>query len=287
MSIDFSALQNALIAIQSGVQSFFNNIWSSVGQIVNTGQGLYAGLVHFGSALWDSIIKFGQSIENGLVNAFTAIGEHLRASFDTLGSWISQATKWVGDGLTWIGTKISEIGKWIWDGLNYVYNQLVGLITYAWNALVNTAEFYSRAIQNWWGSVTTGINAWWTNTIVGVRGKIRESIMASITISTTWKAAEGLLDPEKFNFFEEGGFKGMLSGLGKIIAAPILGMLVGSIIDAMIPSPHTNIFPLLPNMPTLPQTTPPQLTVGKLGVTKPIIETISENVVVQINPVVG
>jgi hypothetical protein len=151
---------------------------------------------------------------------------------------------------------------------------------------VNTAEFYSRAIQNWWGSVTTGINAWWTNTIVGVRSKIRETIMASIAISATWKAAEGLLDTDKHNFLEEGGLMSFLGGLGKIIAAPVLGMFVGGIIDAMIPTPHTNIFPLLPTMPTY-QATPPQLTIGRPGTTKPIVETITETSEVHINPVVG
>lgn len=286
MSVDFSALWNAINAVISGIQGFFNGVWAVVQNITNTGQGIFAGLASFGSSIWDAFVKFGESLRDGFVNAFTSLGEWFRNAFNTLGSWLNEAFKWIKSGLETIGGHLYNFGKWLYDGLVYVYNLIASALTTLWNAIQNFFSGVATALQTWWGNVTRAINLWWTANITSFRRKLRDSIFASLTISAAYKAAEKVLDPDKLDLFGEGGYRKLFGGVAQILLSPFVALIPAAIIDAMIPTPSTSVFPLIPELPTFTYT-PTPITTPQVRVSRPIEETISEYAEVSIRPIIG
>jgi len=254
MSFDLSWLWNLLNNIASTIQSWFSSLWSATQNIVNTGQGIFSGLVAFGSQIWDAIIKAFQTLGEWISSAFSWIYNGLKYVSDVLGQWISTAFNWIGSGLNWIAQQIYNFGQWLWNGLcwigDVIRNALIGL----WNWITNTISGIATAIGNWWSGVINGINAWFTNLLKVFRQKIVTTIMADIAISGMWKAGERILNPTKLKDIGYG-----LLGIG---LSPLIGYAIGKFIDALVPLPSTEPYPLIPSISGFAYT-PPSLDITR------------------------
>jgi len=249
LSFDLSWLWETLNSIVSTMQNWFSGIWSQAQYIVNTGQGIFSGLVSFGSQLWDAITKAFSAFGEALYNAFNWIWQGLVGLGNALGGWISQAYQWLASGLQWVASQIYNFGQWLWNGIlwigDMIRNSLVGL----WNWIVNTLSGIASAIGSWWASVINGINAWFTNLLKTFRQKIVTTIMVDVGITGMWKAGERILNPTSI--------KDIGYGLLGLALSPIIGYTIGKFIDAIVPLPATETYPLIPSITGFEYTPPP------------------------------
>jgi hypothetical protein len=266
MAFDLSWLWNIINTIVSTVQSWFQSLWTVAQNITNTGQGIFSGLVALGAQLWDAIIKSLSAFGEWLYKQFEWIYDGIKYLADTFGSWISSAISWVGSSLGWIAQQIYNFGNWLYNGIVYVWNWIVNAVTGLWNALVSWFSGLANAISSWWGSVIGGVNSWFTNLLKGFRQKIVQTIMADITIAGAWKAGERVLHSQKLS---DVGY-----GLMGIMVSPLVGALIGEIVNAVVPMPSTSTYPLIPDInalaytpPTLQVATPTEKPAPSVGVT--------------------
>jgi phage-related protein len=249
MSIDLSWLWNTIQSLYGAVQNFLDLIWSVLQNIVNTGQGIYAGFAALASAIWDAFIRGLDTLGNWVKQAF----EWIYSGLDALGKWLGQnigvAIGWIGSGLTWIGSQIYNFGAWLFNivltGWNYLINTLQGL----WDALTTWFSGIVNAIPAWWNSVADSINTWFSSLLNTFRQKFITMLTANIAIATAWKAAERMTQPNRWQDIAW-GFVG-------VALAPVAGYFVATIADMFVPTPATTPYPLIPTMPTLTFTPPP------------------------------
>jgi len=193
VTVDLSWLWEALQEVVTAIQDFFNQIWSQVQQISNTGQGLFSGLATLGSALWDAIYKFGQWIWQSLSNIPNAI---------------YSAFQWIYNGVIWIGGQISLA---IQNVLNFIYNVFGNIY---------------NAIRNWLGGFRDSINTWFSNLIVGFRAKLKKSIMANISIYGMWKSMEKLVEnPSTKTFMLVAVSPFLFTAMGTVVSETIDAMI--------------------------------------------------------------
>jgi hypothetical protein len=248
MAFDLSWLWNTINNIVGTIQSWFQSLWTVAESIVNTGQGIFSGLIAFGSQLWDAFIKGLSAFGEWLYKQFQWIYDGIKYWVDVFGTWISNAISWIGSGISWIAQQIYNFGNWLYNGLVYIWNWIVNTVTGLWNALVSWFSGLANAISSWWASVIGGVNLWFTNLLKGFRQKIVQTIMADITITGAWKAGERILASRKLSDI---GY-----GLIGIMVSPIVGALIGEIVNAVVPMPSTPIYPLIPDINPLAYTPP-------------------------------
>lgn len=247
MAIDFSWLINACNAIVTNINSFFSGIWSSVGQIVNVGQGVYAGLVNFGAWLYQGLVDAFKWIWDGL----TAVGNYLWQGLMSIGTGILNA-------FTWIGTQLYNFGQWLWAGIQGFANMILNGIIYIANSVYG---FFVSVYNTLWTFIVgfkTSIDQWWHDTIVGFRTKLKQSIMFSVTTDIVWKSSHTIPDRlmSAKNMNEMG--TGLIGALGAIIVAPITGFLLAEMLDLMVPTPTSTIYKVTPDLGAM-SLTPPTL----------------------------
>jgi len=264
MAFDLSWLWELLNRIVSTMQAWFTSLWTVTQNITNTGQGVFSGLVAFGSQLWDAFIKGVDTLGKWLYDTFKWFYDGLVYVANTFGQWVNTAFSWIGSGVSWLAQQLYNFGNWIYNTLKYVYEWLTYTVVAIWNNIVTWFSGIATAIGTWWGSVISGINTWFTNLLKMFRQKIITTIEADLTISMAWKGAERFLSPQKLSDF---GY-----GLAGIIASPIIGRLVGVIVDAVVPLPSTSSYPLIPDIsgftytpPTLTVTPPTEPTPPEMG----------------------
>ncbi len=260
MSFDLSWLWNTLNSIGQTILSWFQGIWDAVESIVNVGQGIFAGLVAFGSQIWDAITKGVSVIGEWIYNAFKWIYDGLAYWASKFGEWIYNALSWIGSGIAWIAQQIYNLGAWIYNSLVYVWNWVVNTIIGIWNNITSWFSGIANAISSWWSSIINGINTWFTNLLKTFRQKFVATITADIAIAGAWKSAERLLHASNV--------KDIGYGLLGILASPLVGAMVGSIVDAVTPKPSSSPYPLIPDITGLAYTPP------TLEVTPPIEPTM-------------
>jgi len=232
--------------------TWFTDLWTSTTQIVNTGQGIFAGLVAFGSQLWDAIIKGLSALGTWIGTAFKWMRDGLRDLGTNLGAWIGKAFEVVGAAISWVAQQIYNFGHWLYNSLKFVWNWLINAMLGIWEGIKDFFAGVATALKNWWGTVTTTVNTWWTNAIKGFRNKMRDIILANITIMGVWKSMEKIWNAKST--------KDYAFGMIGIIASPIAGHFAGRIIDSVIPVPTTTVFPLIPTIEGF-EYTPPSITI--------------------------
>jgi hypothetical protein len=254
MAFDLSWLWNIINSIVSAVQSWFQSLWSEAQNITNTGQGLFAGLVALGAQLWDAITKAFNTIGEWFYNAFNWIYSGFKYVADTFGSWLSNAISWIGSGISWVAQQIYNFGNWLYNGIVFVWNWIVNALTALWNALTSWFSGITNTLSSWWSNVVTGINTWFTSLLKVFRQKIIQTITADIAIAGAWKAGERILHSQSL--------KDVGYGLLGILASPLVGALIGGIVDSVVPSPATSTYPLIPDITPLTYT-PPSIVIEK------------------------
>ena len=252
MYYDMGWLWNTLQSISESINEWFGDIWTQATNISNTGQGIYMGLVAFGSQIWDALVKFAEIFGEWFKKAFKYIREGLENLGETLGAWIGDAFKTVGAAISWIANQIYNFGNWLYNSLKFGVNWIMNALTAAWEGIVNFFSGVSNALGTWWGTVTTTVNTWWTDLIKGFRNKIRDTIIADFTIMGAFKGME--------RFWSAQSVKDVGFGIMGLVASPIAGYFAGRIIDAVIPIPTTEVYPLIPTIGGF-EYTPPLITI--------------------------
>jgi hypothetical protein len=252
MGFDLSWLWEFLNSIGSTINSWFSTIWTQAVNIINTGQGIFSGLIAFGSQLWDAILKFGETVGQFFQDAYNYLATGITNAFNVFGQWLNNAFTFLSEGVTWIGNQLYNFGNWFYNSVLYIWNWIVNTATGIWTALTEWFSGVATALGTWWGSVTTSINTWWSNLLIGFRNKIITTIQADIAISMAWKASERILNPSKL---EDVGY-----GLFGMVASPLVGRLLGELVNAIVPMPATTTYPLIPTIGGFSYT-PPSLNI--------------------------
>ena len=252
MYYDMGWLWNTLTSISESINEWFGDIWTQATNISNTGQGIFMGLVAFGSQLWDALVKFAEIFGEWFRKAFKYIRDGLENLGETLGAWIGDAFKTVGAAISWIANQIYNFGNWLYNSLKFGVNWIMNALTAAWEGIVNFFSGVSNALGSWWGTVTSTVNQWWTDLIKGFRNKIRDTIIADFTIMGAFKGME--------RFWSAQSVKDVGFSIMGLVVSPIAGYFAGRIIDAVIPIPSTEVYPLIPSIAGF-EYTPPSITI--------------------------
>lgn len=233
MAIDFSWLITALQNIAANIGAFFEGIWGQVQNIVNTGQGIFSGLVNFGGWLYQ-----------GLVDAFTWIWKGL--------SVVGDAFKWIGDRFrdawNYLSDNIFKVGQWLWSGIQGFANQVVNGANFI---AVSINSFFIEIWNNIYDSVISyksAIDAWWAGIMITIRGKMKQSIVFSVTSYVAWNSMTRIPQAKSLS--------DLLYGLGGILLAPIPAVLISEMIDVLVPIPSTTTFKITPDLGALKATPP-------------------------------
>ena len=246
---DLSWLWEILKSIVDTIKDWFSKIWETAQNITNTGQGLFAGLSAFGSALWDAIVSFGEMLSGGFLYAF----DKLKKGLENLGSYIWGAflsgLQAIGSGLGWIANQLYGFGKWLYNGFSWVVkvigNVIAGIVDWFGTVLSQMLS----TLGSWYDNLRTGINQWFTGLFTAFRRKLKQSIVASLTITVSYRSLERL--PEAKNLLD----------YVKVMANPVIGYLgsyfIAEMIDKLIPMPSTSVFEVCPPI-SLPSYTPPK-----------------------------
>ncbi len=238
----------------SSITNFFSGISDTVNAIVNTGQGIWAGLSSFGAFIAQGFKWVAESF----IDAFSKFGEWiwkgLEALGKTFGEWLSTAYTYIANALAVIGNAFYTFGNWIWNGLSWFVDNLINLLESAWNFLVNLFSKIWEGIVNWWSGVTSYVNQWFTSLVVNFRKKLKTIIMADMSVYLTWKSAERITAIRSAS--------DIFTAFAGIVSAPIIGYLASEIISSFIPEIGTEPIELIPQMPLFTWT-PPTLSVPR------------------------
>ena len=252
MTYDMGWLWKTLDSITGTISDWFSGLWTQAQSVTNTGQGIFMGLVAFGSQIWDALVKFAEIFGEWFKKAFKYIREGLENLGETLGAWIGDAFKTVGAAISWIANQLYNFGNWLYNSLKFGVNWIMNALTAAWEGIVNFFSGVSNALGSWWGTVTSTVNQWWTDLIKGFRNKVRDTIIADFTIMGAFKGMERFWAANKTSDF---GY-----AVISLVASPVVGYFAGRVIDAVIPIPSTDVYPLIPSIAGF-EYTPPSITI--------------------------
>jgi hypothetical protein len=251
--LDLSWLWNWITSVIDQIRQFFSNLWSDIQQISNTGQGLFAGLASLGSAIWDAIKSFGDKVRS----AFEFI--------ENLGSRIKEGLEKFGE---WIYSALGSIPRAIYSGLMWVWNGIVNFGRQAARAIRGAlswikglfVEIYTK-FKTFISDLRTSVNSWWTSLIVSVRKKLKQSIVATLSITLAWKAAE--------RFMRNPSAKSFAAAIGMPIAGAFIGEILGSVVEALVPIPSTVPLELIPSI-AMPDITVPEPSIEEVETPVPL-----------------
>ena len=256
MSFDFSWFWDALTSISSTIQNFFTSLWSQVQNISNTGQGILYGLTTFGTQIWDAIVRWASTFGEWFHKAF----ERFKEGLENLGNWLGQTIGYglqvIGSAISWISGQIYNFGNWLWNGILWIGQQISNIFTDIWNWIASTISNLLTTLADWYNNIRTALNNWFTGMFVSFRSKLKQSIIANITLATAYKSIEKITDIKSISEFP--------TAIAKIFINPVLGYLGGTfmaeVVDRLIPTPSTSTIEFIPPL-TLPTFTPPTLSI--------------------------
>jgi len=231
LSTVFEWFWSGLQAISQNISNFFQSIGGVVQQITNTGQGIFNGLVAFASAIWEGIIRFGESIYKGL----EWVGKQFYDALKKFGEWVYNglvnAYNFIAQGFSYIGSALYSFGNWVYNGILWLGRQLLNILRNIFNWVIDRVVDFIGMIKTWWDTVARAFNVWLSNLIVDVRRKIKQMIVANVTLYFSWKALNRIERLES------------LRDIGKVFLgvalSPLAGYLLGSIVESFVPTPST------------------------------------------------
>jgi len=233
-----STIWSNLQALAVGIADWFNTVG---GVIVNIGQGIATGLTSLGTLLWDAIQRFGEIIADAFRSAFEAVASAFKTAYDILGRWLWQAVGWIGSGLAFIGTQLYNFGSWFAKALVWLGGQIAVLFQNLWNAIITWFRGLWRGLIETYNATAEAVNAWFTGIVRQFREKIKAVVMANVTIGVAWTGVERIVKARRM---ADVGF-----GVLGIVTAPVAGVVMAEIVNAVIPQPKTASYPLIPSLP--------------------------------------
>ncbi len=254
MGLDLSWLWSWFQTVVDAIASWFQSIWDAVQQITNTGQGLFAGLVSLGSSIWQAIVDFGTNVYNAFKTIYDGIvwlANQFVEAFKTFGTWIWQTFSAI-PGAIWSGL------QWLYNGFVWLGQQIAKIFEGVWKFISNAFGAIYNAIVGWIETFRLGINEWFTNLFKVFRVKLKQTIIANVSLTMMWKTMEKAAS--------EPSAKTIIGAIASPFIAVPVSYLIAEVVDALVPNPLTNPIELIPPIKapsiTLPEVkieTPPEL----------------------------
>lgn len=222
----------------SDIESFFSDVGSYLSGIVNTGQGVAAGLFTYATGIYNSVKYFTDQT----VSALAGVGTWLYNTLLAIGTGFLSPFVQIG---TWLYSGFYAVGNWFYNAFTLIgqacasfWNSLAGTIETVWNTFI-------AGIMTWYSDIADTANAYLTNLVSLWRAKMKTTLVADMTLAFGWEGLHHAVSGFSNPVTEEG-----LLGMGlKTLAAPILGaaggavggLVLGAILDAIIPSTDLNV----------------------------------------------
>jgi hypothetical protein len=244
MSFDISAIWNAIQGVLSSIANIISYLYSYVSDIVNTGQGIAVGLSYLTSGLWDALLKGSEAIRQGFINLMKPINEGLIYLSNILNVvWTA-----LSSAVWYVGNSIYYFGNWVFAGVQYANRVLNAVLFRLWSGFIDSVNNAFSNIANWWNNLANSVNTWFTNLMKTIRNKIKLTIMTDVSLYFGWKALE--------SSFNSASISKLPFALIGVISSPFIGYIFGEIADALIPTPSTPEFPLIPPVSPISITLP-------------------------------
>jgi len=241
MSNVFLPLWSAIQQVTSNIINFFTGIQDAVNQIVNTGQGIFAGLSSIGSFIWKAITDFGNWLYQGLLGFAEWIYNGVKWIADRIWEALQNAYNWLASGITWVGNQIYAFGNWLYNGIVWLWNTVVNIVVSAFNWIMERLKDIWEVLGSWYAGIVDYVNAWYSNLMVAFRRKLALMIMTDLSIYGIWKSME--------NMAQARSFEEIPLTFGKALAMPFLGYIMASIVESLVPVPSTKSIELVPKIP--------------------------------------
>jgi len=218
--------------------------WSD---IVKSVEGFFEWLSGLGAGFTDSLGELGSWLFGGLQwvgdrfkealdyfsdllnDAIKWLADRLKEAYETLATWLAPAMQWVGSGLSWIGQNLYAFGQWLYNGIVWIANAV-------WEMIVNAVNWVLEQLANAWNTIVSYANGFinsfnqaFNEWVKGLRTKFKQLMLVNLTIPTT------------MNAFEELVKKPSLKGFLGIVSAPILGAVAVELLNAIVPSPESEM----------------------------------------------
>jgi hypothetical protein len=266
MSIDLGQIWNAVQNAISTIANIISYLYGYVSNIVNTGQGIAVGLSYLTSGLWDAVLKGSDAIRQG----FEALMKPLREGLIYLGTIIvnimGSAWSALSSSIGYIGSAIYSFGSWVFAGVQYANRVLNAVLFRLWSGFIDSVNNAFSNIANWWNNLANSVNTWFTNLMKTIRNKIKLTIMTDVSLYFGWKAIE--------SSFNSASISKLPFALLGVVSSPFIGYIFGEIADALIPTPSTPEFPLIPPISPMSITLPSIEAPPEPSVTMPYIPSV-------------
>jgi len=248
MTIIESTVTTALQDIWNWLQGLANPVEDSLGTL---GTWIAAGIQWLADKIHDAWTWFANQIHG----AITWLADRLHDAYNYLANWVGSGLQWIGAGLSWIGQHIYAFGQWIWNGLCWIArtaaSAVENFINWVWKHIVDIWNWIVDTIEGFINAMNDHINSWLESA--------RDKFVRMIMVNTTLEAMFGGIDALK-----QGNIKG---GVISLFGAPLAGIFVSSIADAIVPRPHTTKVMVFPTLSL------PKMSYSQIAVEKPPIPT--------------
>jgi len=237
----FLPLWYAIQQVTPNITNFFSGIQDAVSQITNTGQGLFSGLASAGSFIWKAITDFGNWLYGGIIYFTDRFKEGMEWVAKHIGGAFTSAFYYLASGVSWLGNQIYSFGTWIYNSLIWLGLQVKNAIEGVINWLIARLKDIWDTVGSWYSSIVDYVNSWLSNLMVSFRRKLKQTIVADLTIYGIWKSMERMTQAESG--------KEIPLAFGKALAMPIFGVLVAEVVDKIVPMPSTQYIEFIPKIP--------------------------------------
>jgi hypothetical protein len=242
VSFDLTQIWNAIQNVLSYIANIISYLFTYVSDVVNTGQGIALGLSYLTSGLWDALIKGSEAIRQG----FVALMKPIHEGLIYLSNILSTAWTALSNAIWYVSNSIYYFGNWVFAGVMYANRVLNAVLFRLWSGFIESVNNAFSNIINWWNNLASSVNTWFTNLIKTFRNKVKLTIMTDVSLYFGWKALE--------SSFSSASISKLPFAVLGVVSSPFVGYIFGEIVDALLPTPSTTEFPLIPPIGLIPIT---------------------------------
>lgn len=189
------------------------------------GSWLFGGLQWVGDRFKEALDYFSDLLSG----AIKWLADRLKEAYETLATWLAPAIQWIGSGLSWIGQNLYAFGQWLYNGMVWIANTV-------WEMIVDAVNWILEQLANAWNTIVSYANGFinsfnqaFNEWVKGLRTKFKQLMLVNMTVPTT------------MNAFEELVKKPSLKGFLGIVSTPILSAIAVELLDAVIPTPESEV----------------------------------------------
>ena len=204
---------------------------------------------------FQSIASLGSRLKEGIEKFASSFYSAITKAYETMSTYISNAIAWLSSSIKIVGERLWEFGNWIYNSAVKLWNSFVSALKGVWNTITTWFSEMIDSIFDWFDSTTTSVNEWFTNLMTSIRRKLKQTIIADLTIWLSWKSAERFTTARSVN--------DLLFGLGGVVLSPIPAIVMAEIVEQLVPTPSTTPLQIIPPIARFSYK-PPELTIEEI-----------------------